>query len=110
MELEGILLGATIGAVITSIYFAAMSEIRRKRKFRRQLDTSLVTGQVDTGIEITQLEHDMYHDEGRVGQLAKVQMLVLKEMGKEHRVEPAKDVLVTVGDLPDLKKSKGRSA
>ena len=46
----------------------------------------------------------------QVGHLAKVQMLLLKDLGKEHRVEPARDVLVSIGDLSDLKKSKGRSA
>lgn len=46
----------------------------------------------------------------QVDHLAKVQMLILKDLGKEHRVEPARNVLVSIGDLSDLKKSKGRSA
>lgn len=47
---------------------------------------------------------------GQVDHLAKVQMLILKDLGKEHRVEPAREVLVSIGNLSDLKKPKGRSA
>lgn len=48
--------------------------------------------------------------EERVDHLATVQMLILKELKKEHHIEPAKDILVTISDLPELKKSKERSA
>lgn len=43
----------------------------------------------------------------QVDQLARVQLLILKELKKEHQIQPQKDVLVTIEQLP---KNKERSA
>lgn len=41
--------------------------------------------------------------------LARVQLLILKELKKEHQVQPQKDVLVTIEPLPEFKnKERGR--
>jgi len=48
--------------------------------------------------------------QSKTNHLATVQTLILKDMDKEHQIQPAKDVLVTIGNLSDLKKPKERSA
>lgn len=55
-----------------------------------------------------QFEFDCLKEQ--VDHLATVQMLMLKDMKKEHQIQPAKDVLVTISDLPELKNKRERSA
>lgn len=59
---------------------------------------------------IFNVEQSALELKNQVDHLATVQMLILKDLGKEHRVEPARNVLVSIGNLSDLKKPKGRSA
>lgn len=57
--------------------------------------------------KLEHLEVDLDELEEQVNDLAKVQILILKELKKEHQIQPEKDVLVTIEPLPN---SRGRSA
>jgi hypothetical protein len=48
--------------------------------------------------------------EDQVNHLSRVQLLTLDHLGVEHHIQPQREMLVTIGNLSDLKKSKGRSA
>lgn len=55
------------------------------------------------------LECRLSRIEEQADHLARVQLLILKELKKEHQVQPQRDVLVTIEPLPEFKnKERGR--
>lgn len=109
---------ALLSLLLASIYKNQRDEAWNANEDSQDEDADSILKQIhDLDHRYTSLEGAIYPaiERGRdlkeqVAHLAKVQMLILKDMGKEHQIQPAKDVLVTIGNLSDLNKSKGRSA
>jgi hypothetical protein len=71
--------------------------------------------ETDKAVQTTRERVDVHETALRMFQAqadhtATVQMLILNHLNLEHQVQPQQDRLVTISDLPDLKKSKERSA
>jgi len=107
--MEYIIVGVVIVAVVV-MTVSFVKDSRRARALADEVDNNLnqaeeILGELKDGVGKNQ-ERRLHLLEEQTNHLAKVQMLILKEMGKEHRIEPAKDILVSIGNLSELKKSK----